>query len=229
MQSDLMDAMTKLGYSAEQILELVREIADLKKERARKCNAERQARFRAARNDSNAVTPVTRDIVTEPRAYKERACADGNLTVSSLRSETDISSLRSEKRAREEAETFEQFWSVWPNRVGKPAARKAWAKVWRELPQVLDGVSRYIAAKPPDRPWLNPATFLNQRRWEDQPAAVGPPAQKPSKPSWFDVARKLLDQDSQNAAEPYAGQTIELFAEPGADVRALAHARSSPH
>ena len=32
------------------------------------------------------------------------------------------------------------------------------------------GVDRYIGSKPPDRPWLNPSTFLNQRRWEDEPA-----------------------------------------------------------
>lgn len=69
----------------------------------------------------------------------------------------------------------EQFWNRYPNKVGKP---KAIAKlelcmrrgiVWSAIMSGLDG---YIHAKPPDRAWLNPETFLNQERWADQPAAV---------------------------------------------------------
>jgi hypothetical protein len=46
----------------------------------------------------------------------------------------------------------------------------AFAKVAGEVDAIVEGLHRYISAKPPDRSWLNPATFLNQRRWEDQPA-----------------------------------------------------------
>jgi hypothetical protein len=70
---------------------------------------------------------------------------------------------------------FEVFWLHWPNKVGKPAALKAFASAQKrgaQLDAVLDGVDNYIRDKPPDRPWLNPATFLNQNRWEDQPAKV---------------------------------------------------------
>lgn len=35
-------------------------------------------------------------------------------------------------------------------------------------------MQRYIATKPPDRNWCNPATWLNQERWRDEPAAVLP-------------------------------------------------------
>lgn len=70
---------------------------------------------------------------------------------------------------------FDAFWSEWPNKVGKPAAMKAFnAAVKRgvSLWDIQDGIRNYIRDKPPDRPWLNPATFLNQNRWEDQPAQV---------------------------------------------------------
>lgn len=67
---------------------------------------------------------------------------------------------------------FARFWSVWPHKVGKPAAERAFRRVAGEVEDILAGVERYVATKPPDRPWLNPATFLNQRRWEDQPAPV---------------------------------------------------------
>ena len=68
--------------------------------------------------------------------------------------------------------SFERFWLAWPNKVGKPMAAKAFTKSAGEIDAIVAGVERYIRDKPPDRPWLNPATFLNQRRWEDAPAPV---------------------------------------------------------
>lgn len=70
---------------------------------------------------------------------------------------------------------FNIFWEAWPNKVGKPAAVKALASCRKRgavFAEIMEGVRNYIRDKPPDRPWLNPATFLNQNRWEDQPAAV---------------------------------------------------------
>ena len=69
-------------------------------------------------------------------------------------------------------QAFGQFWEAWPNKVGKPAAEKAFRKHAGQVEAIIAGVERYIATKPADRPWLNPATFLNQERWKDQPAAV---------------------------------------------------------
>jgi hypothetical protein len=40
---------------------------------------------------------------------------------------------------------------------------------------LLAGVRRYIATKPEDHPWCNPATWLNQGRWEDEPAGSAEP------------------------------------------------------
>jgi hypothetical protein len=69
---------------------------------------------------------------------------------------------------------FEDFWEIWPNKVGKPAALRAFVSARKRagLDAIVAGVFAYIRDKPPDRPWLNPATFLNQNRWEDQPAQV---------------------------------------------------------
>jgi hypothetical protein len=86
------------------------------------------------------------------------------------------------KETREDAlvSDFEAFWKIWPNKVGRPAALKAFrSAVKRASPgAICDGVVAYERNKPPDRPWLNPATFLNQNRWEDQPALVGAPNAK---------------------------------------------------
>lgn len=80
---------------------------------------------------------------------------------------------------------FAEFWKVYEHRVGKPDAFKAFVRARsgekvRGLPQrkpvtlatILDGVAAYIRDKPPDAPWLNPSTFLNQERYFDERAAV---------------------------------------------------------
>ena len=69
---------------------------------------------------------------------------------------------------------FDSFWSAYPKKVGKPAALKAFrsAKINGHLPDVLADVER----KAQSDAWIkdggqfipNPATYLNQRRWEDQ-------------------------------------------------------------
>ena len=65
---------------------------------------------------------------------------------------------------------FQKFWDSWPYKVGKVDAERAFAKVSCEADAIIQGVERYISSKPHDRRWMNPATFLNGRRWEDSPA-----------------------------------------------------------
>lgn len=84
------------------------------------------------------------------------------------------------------ADFREQFWIRYPNKVGKPKAlAKLEACRRRGVPfaEIVSGLDRYIASKPPDRAWLNPETFINQERWTDQPAFAagqhnGPPGSK---------------------------------------------------
>jgi hypothetical protein len=83
----------------------------------------------------------------------------------------------SKKETREDALSieFDGFWKIWPNKVAKSAAEKAYRSARKRgaSPDVInEGVWAYIRNKPPDRPWLNPSTFLNQSRWEDRPAKV---------------------------------------------------------
>lgn len=69
---------------------------------------------------------------------------------------------------------FAEFWSAYPKKVGKPAAIRAFrsAKINGHMPQVLAD----IQTKAGTEAWTkaggqfvpNPATYLNQRRWEDE-------------------------------------------------------------
>lgn len=72
---------------------------------------------------------------------------------------------------------FVLFWDAYPKKVGKPAALRAWnsAKVKEEEVALI---LADIATRMQSRDWQkedgqyipNPATYLNQRRWEDAPA-----------------------------------------------------------
>lgn len=85
----------------------------------------------------------------------------------------ELAISRPDKRGFE-AEFNEIFWPAFPNKCGKPKALTAFLKARKKdsLAAIMAGLQRYIADKPPDRPWLNPTTFLNQERWNDQPAPV---------------------------------------------------------
>lgn len=73
---------------------------------------------------------------------------------------------------------FDIFWSTYPRRVGKDAARKAFAKAIDRAPvdAVLAGAERYAAQRANQDPsyTAHPSTWLNQGRWMDEAPATGP-------------------------------------------------------
>jgi len=81
------------------------------------------------------------------------------------------------KKEKELLELFNKFWKLYPNRKGKESARKRWLKLQpdKELFEtIMQAVKAQIAwrdnaLKNEFRPeWPNPATWLNQKRWEDE-------------------------------------------------------------
>ncbi len=129
-------------------------------------SAERVKRFRDKKRNDIKAPDVTKCNVTRSVSVTVQNRAD---------TDTDTEQSR-EKDTREDALSadFVLFWNIWPNKVGRPAALKALrsARKRASIEAIVDGVWSYIRDKPPDRPWLNPSTFLNQNRWEDQPAKV---------------------------------------------------------
>lgn len=74
---------------------------------------------------------------------------------------------------------FDEFWQAYPKKVGKDAARKAFAK--RKPDRVLlDGMLRAVWRQRRSEQWTresgrfipNPATWLNQGRWQDEPPGL---------------------------------------------------------
>lgn len=77
-----------------------------------------------------------------------------------------------------DGERFAAFWSAYPKKVGKGAAEKAWAKA--RINGEYDTVLAAIAAQRESVQWRrdggqyipNPATWINERRWEDEGVKV---------------------------------------------------------
>lgn len=79
---------------------------------------------------------------------------------------------------------FQEFWAIYPRRVGKIAAFREYAKARRvaSADQILDGVKRYLEHLPDDLQFvLHPRTFLHQGHWEnDYSEPVRPQKPKPN-------------------------------------------------
>lgn len=81
------------------------------------------------------------------------------------------------KKEEPKETAFDRFWAVYPNKTGKGAARKAFAKI-KGVPveKMIDAVEKQKQS----RKWTeengkyipNPATWLNQERWEDSVEVV---------------------------------------------------------
>lgn len=79
---------------------------------------------------------------------------------------------------------FDRFWAAYPRKVGKGAAERSFERIRPDV-ALLDRMLRAIEVQRQSDTWLrgyipNPATWLNQRRWEDEPDGVAAPAQRPA-------------------------------------------------
>lgn len=81
----------------------------------------------------------------------------------------------SKDKIRNTDDHFAQFWTVYPRKIGKGAALRAWAKIKPDevlSPRIIQSVSEHLS----DPQWKkdggrfipHPATYLNQARWEDE-------------------------------------------------------------
>jgi hypothetical protein len=79
---------------------------------------------------------------------------------------------------------FDEFWRVYPRRVGKAAARKAWLKATRVASpeDIIAGAERaarsWEAAQTSLQYVPHPATWLNAERWTDDDRAIAPVERK---------------------------------------------------
>ena len=99
-----------------------------------------------------------------------------------------------------ENDHFDDFWSIWPNKVSKQNALKAWKKLSADdqrtaLSSAPDWFRRWQSAHPQASP-IHPASYLNQRRWQDEqhPLPRGQPAQRQREPTAAELMAGYADE-----------------------------------
>lgn len=105
-------------------------------------------------------------------------------------------------------DAFDSFWSLYPRKVGKASARKAFANLAQDhLLAIMDGVTR-LANDPnlPETQFIpHPATWLNREGWEDEPypkrevKLAEKPAELPDARAWV---KALHDQGEHFECRP---------------------------
>lgn len=78
----------------------------------------------------------------------------------------------SESRIQSESGAFARFWEVYPKKVGKKNAQKAFAKVTVDVQILIEAVQKQRLSsqwcKDNGQYIPNPATWLNEERWQDE-------------------------------------------------------------
>lgn len=70
---------------------------------------------------------------------------------------------------------FNEFWAAYPKKIGKAAAKKSWARV-KPTAELHSSIMKAVEAQKRSEQWHrengryipNPATWLNQGRWDDE-------------------------------------------------------------
>lgn len=102
---------------------------------------------------------------------------------------TTTKTINNKTNGRELSEKFARFWSAYPKKTGKGGAEKSFAKLNPDNP-LLETMLAALAWQSRQPSWLkdggqfvpNPQTWLNARRWEDEP----PRSVQPPRHSGFD-------------------------------------------
>jgi hypothetical protein len=131
----------------------------------------------SAANPDTAVTVLTSETLTHASPIKGE-------TVTNLVRNSDTRVTRTIRNQKDISLTaddadFAAFWSAYPRKVAKALAAKAWRSCKHRPPlaELLAALDRHKASEQ----WQsarfipNPATWINQQRWEDEL----PPAEKP--------------------------------------------------
>jgi uncharacterized protein YdaU (DUF1376 family) len=113
---------------------------------------------------------------------------------------------------------FAEFWSSYPKKVGKGAAEKAWAtaKVNGHHAEVMASLEKQKKSEQWQRDGgqfiPNPATWINQRRWEDElPPAGAEVKPRQAEPAWWATEQGILRKGQELGLAPRGGESWHEF------------------
>lgn len=89
--------------------------------------------------------------------------------------------IKEEPIRKKKESAFEEFWTIYPRKVAKGAAKKAWDKIKADdYEAVIAGAQRFALDPNRDETFTpHPATWLNSERWTDEPLPPKKPLNAP--------------------------------------------------
>jgi len=130
-------------------------------------NRERQQRFREKQRTNKSDKKITHTSQKNNALVSDSTVPNStvpNSTIKNIKSATEI-----------QAERFDQFWNTYPKKVGKEAARKSWMRLkpneelFNKILAAVENATRSSQWKQEKGRFIpNPATWLNQGRWDDE-------------------------------------------------------------
>jgi hypothetical protein len=205
--------MLEMGLSADQMVELA-EVIELDVARAAPAGDEQAARRRAADRErkrrvrgmsADISADVSADVSAEtPLPDKEKSPTPPKEIIPTP---PPVRPLTRTNVPTPSPKAFEEFWLAYPRKVGKGAARKAFAKALGKIAAEDPRATVMAALNTAKRAWADTdaqfiphaATWLNQDRWEDEPlasATVDAPGRtfRQADPGWMESQKALIDQ-----------------------------------
>ena len=170
--------------------------SDVSTSRVQKLRKQRKKQERNVSETADETPPETEQITEQKPSLRSGDISPStpSLSDSSFKDRELVECARVQKPCQFQRE-FDDWYARYPHKVGKQAAMKAFEKVRKSgvpLDQLTSGLARY-SSKTDDRPWCNPATFLNEGRYDDQPAASNGHSNAPRPGSWADRAERSHD------------------------------------
>jgi hypothetical protein len=110
---------------------------------------------------------------------------------------------------------FEQFWQLYPRKVGRLTAKRSWEKLSQENKQkALEAIvehRKYWVAKGTDWEFIpHASTWLNQERFEDE-LVIEQKENKPPKLPWYSTDELTLAKGRELNILAYAGESMAQY------------------
>ena len=142
---------------------------------------------------------MARQSIDRTRTESERLKANGSKGGRPKKQSEPTETKRNQTKATDER--FERFWAAYPRKVGKGKAQESFKKIKpsEELTKrMLDAVNAQMKSaqwqEDGGRYIPNPATWLNQSRWEDEPGKAFNPGIKSEAAQRYEQ-RPVEDED----------------------------------
>jgi len=118
-----------------------------------------------------------------PTPTPDQLQSKSRVTPNQLQMNSNTSKVK-ESKVKEIYSPFETFWDLWPHKVGRKQAEKAWSKL-KLSDELLDEITRGLAKQLKEHQmrtdngmwcpdWPNPATWINGERWKDEIEEIQP-------------------------------------------------------